>query len=554
MRNGKLLLLALVATSCAGLKSNLGAPGAFSDGKFTPGRPPAPNYGPDATRTCMRSTAITLVTDGVASSAKASGKPAPATEGRLCAVAETFLSWSDEAPPSDVVGFVASYFGLPSQSVRVVVATMTSDTAANKEGGAEGEKDTADKLIEPIISYAATVANPRYAVATKYINKFQTKVVLVQQDQSLELQPVPRKLAPGGSTPVAGRISGDFENVEVLVSDPQGNLDKPKVADKAFQTELKCADKTGQFRVQVRGVRNGAAIDLANFAVACGGELPVSIAAAEPRGAAGGEGAPGAAKEAKPAAPAESPEAQEKKVLEMINAERTAAGLAAVEADPAVAAVAKAISEKKGDISTADLNAALKQNEVASPVILVNPAQSTSGPDAQKAFESKPANRANYMSKEATHVGLSVVMSKDAAGKQTAFLTEIFVKELPKVDAADLKGKLRERVAQKRKDGRAAPLKDDATLDEVAQKYADELVKSKGVITPERDREILRPLYKTFRSVDYLGGAKPDPLDFAEEPAIMRNEKLYGIGVGQGTSAAFGKNSVFVVIIVGTKK
>lgn len=552
MRNRKLLLLALVATACAGLSANKGSAGSFANGTFTPGEAPAVNYGADPTRTCPRSSVITLVTEGVENSAKASGRAAPTTEGRLCAVAQTFLAWSDETPPAAVIGFVASYFGLPSQSLRVVVATMTSDAPANREGGAEAEKDVAQRLIEPITSFAATAANARYAVATKYVNKTQTKVVLVQQDQSLDLAPLPRKLAPGSSAPLSGKITGDFQNLQVLVSDPQGNLDKPKVEGNAFQSELKCSDK-GQFRIQVRGERNGAATDLANFAVACGGDLPVSVAAADPNGAAkAGEPAAGAAKAA-PAA-AEPPEEQEKKVLEMINAERTAAGLPALEADPAVAAVARAIAEKKGDISTADLNAALKQNDVASPVVLVNPAQAPSGPEAQTAFGTRPTNRANYMSKEATHAGISVVLSKDAAGKQTAFLTEVFVKQLGKVDAGPLKAKLRERVAQKRKEGHAAPMKEDATLDEVAQKYVDEMVKSKGVVTPERDREIMRPLYKTFRSVDYLGGAKADPLEFADEPAILRNEKLYGLGVGQGTSAAFGKNSVFVVIIVGTRK
>jgi uncharacterized protein YkwD len=515
------------------------------------------NYGPDATRTCVRSSAATLVSDDIARSGRAEGTAAPSSEGRLCAVAETFLSWADGTPPAEVTGFVASYFGLPSQSLRVVVASMTSTVAADAQEGAEGEKEVAQHLTEPITAFASANPTPRYAVATKYLNKTQTKVVLVQQDQSLDLQPVPRKLALGASAPLAGKINGDFENVKVLVSDPQGNLDTPKVsADKSFQTELKCGDKRGQFRIQVRGERNGAASDLANFAVACGGELPVSIAAAAPvpdaKSADAGEGA------AKPAAatagPVESTAVQEKKVLEMINAERTAAGLPALEADDAVTTVARAYSEKKGEMSTADFNAALKQAEVASPIILVNPALGLSGPAAQKAFETRPANRANYMSKDATSAGVGVVMSKDASGKPIAFLTEIFVKQLAKTNLADVTKKLREHVAQKRKDGRAAPLKDDATLDEVAQKYADELARSKGAITPERDREILRPLYKSFRSIDYLEGAKADPLDFAEEPAIMRNEKLYGVGVSQGTSAAFGKNSTFVVIIVGSKK
>lgn len=547
----KLIAVALVAASCAGMNAGKGG-GAFSNGNFTPGKPAATNYGPDATRTCMRSSVITLVNDGVGEAAKTSGKPAPAVDPRLCAVAETFLAWED-TPPPDVTGFVGAYFGLPNARLSVSVATMTATVAANSEGGAEAEKEMAANLIAPIIAFAGKAPTPRYAVATQYVNKTQTKVVLVQQDQSLDLQPLPRKLAPGATAPLAGKVTGDYTNLKVQISDPQGGLQEIPVSGDSFQGELKCADKTGLYRVLVRGERSGAGSDLGNFAVACGVDLPASVAAAAPTAPkTAEEGA--ARKPEEPAGPAQSPEEQEKKVLEMINAERTQAGLKPLELDPAVSAVARAISEKKGEISGADLTAALKQNQVASPLVEVNPAQGISGTDAHKVFETQPAARAKYMSKEATHAGLSVVLSKDDKGRQTAFLTEVFVKELAKVDLASTKAKLLERIAEKRKAAKVAPIKSDPTLDEVAQKYAEELVKAKGNLSNEKDREVMRPLYKSFGTVDYVPGVKPDPLDMADEPTAVRKDKLIGVGLAQGDSATFGKNAVFVVIIVGSKK
>jgi hypothetical protein len=43
-------------------------------------------------------------------------------------------------------------------------------------------------------------------------------------------------------------------------------------------------------------------------------------------------------------------------------------------------------------------------------------------------------------------------------------------------------------------------------------------------------------------------------MEFAEEPGVVGDAKLVGVGVGIGTSPQFGKNSTYVVILMGKKQ
>ena len=69
----------------------------------------------------------------------------------------------------------------------------------------------------------------------------------------------------------------------------------------------------------------------------------------------------------------------------------------------------------------------------------------------------------------------------------------------------------------------------------------------------EKVAEIEAPIYKSFATVNEIGGLKADPLEFAEEPGIVGDAKLVGVGIGIGSSQQFGKNSTYVVILMGKK-
>ncbi len=132
-------------------------------------------------------------------------------------------------------------------------------------------------------------------------------------------------------------------------------------------------------------------------------------------------------------------------------------------------------------------------------------------------------------------------------------VTELFVTQLPPPDADEVKANLYQAIARRRGDARAGAVTKDAQLEQIAQAYASEMAKQSGKVPKERIAEIEAPLYKSFATVNEIGGVKADPLDFAEEPSIVGDAKAVGVGVGVGSSPQFGKNSTYVVILMGKR-
>jgi len=246
--------------------------------------------------------------------------------------------------------------------------------------------------------------------------------------------------------------------------------------------------------------------------------------------------------------------------LERINAERTSAGLSALAWDDSVARVARDISESRREEvlhatkSQVDVAERLKSVELASPVVLLNPAQARTPEEAHRQFSTSPGHRSNYMSPAVSHAGIGVATATDKAGHPMVFVTELFVHELPPVDTEALRQKLRAAMVQKRADARAPAIAKDATLEDVAQKYAKELASAKGTLPKARAEGILAPVNKGFRGVSLIQGAKSDPLEFAEEPTVVSGGKMTGIGIAQGVHPSLGKNAVYVVILMGTRR
>ena len=527
-----------VATAVAGLAGCSGAiaaarrsPGTVENGMFKPSLPPAANYGPDPARTCPQRGVYGLVQDQMNERFK--GKPTPEPEGRLCAVADTLLGWQapeNELPPESMRQFLSYYFGLPLTVRQLLITNIDS----------EDDRQISEALAAPIATFASTAQAPRYGLVTVRLKKGLTKAVLVMQDQALELSPVPRKLAPGSSAPLEGRIRGEIDKPKVEISTVTGKLQSsPASADKSIHAKLECGDRPGKILVQIAGESEGADVLLANFPVACGG---AELATAVPL--------PG--KQAGTTDPATA----EQRLLEMINADRTGAGLKPLAGDAALAKIARGISQDRAKgkgTSSSELTQALKEADIAAPLILESAVQALDAGDAYARFSSSPGDRGNYMNPDITQVGVGVAPGAMIANRPTVVVTELFVKQLPPPNPEEVKANLYQAIARRRGDARAGAVTKDAQLEQIAQTYASEMAKQNGKVPKERIAEIEAPLYKSFATVNEMGGVKTDPLEFAEEPAIVSDAKAVGVGVAVGSSPQFGKNSTYVVILMGKR-
>jgi uncharacterized protein YkwD len=536
--------LLLTGLSCASVQATRRQPGKIENGAFVPARAAATTYGPaDPTLTCPTGgTHQALATDLATAS-----KPVLA-DGRLCAIAETLLGWDRPGvPPETVMRFLSSHYGLATPVQRITIATLDTDDS----------RKLADALYAPASGFGANALNPRFGLATQRSSQAgqsgrsqgaggvttaaKTKVILLLHDTALELEPVPRKLAAGGEAALKGKATG-LTNVKVLSCDAVGKLVTTDVQGDAIDAPLRCGEKPGLLVVEVRGDKNGSPTSAARFAIACGVEPPASVKVPLP-----------------PTDAVDVPRA-EAQLFENMNSVRAQAGAPQLTRDEGIDKVARAAAEnfrnEAGGPSGAqfDIVARLKQVDVSSLLVLQVPVAAPTVDEAQALVTASPINRANVLNREATHAGVGIAMGKDPNGGPLVYVSEILVREQPKVDTEAVRGKLRDAITRKRADARAGAIASDATLEATAQKYADELAATKGSLPDARSNAIVAPLYKVFRTVNLLSGAKSDPMEFAEEPGVTAAAKVFGVGVAQGANPVLGKNAVYVVIMIGTRR
>lgn len=525
--------LAVPGTASAAPRSRR-EPGKITAGQFAPARPPAASYGPNPNEECLTSGVFDDVMRQLEGTAKSNSRKAPTMDGRLCAVAEAFLGWDpshDGVPRPKVLTFTSQWFGVP--------ATVGAPTIATFE--TEDTRVIAQKVAEAVTNEVMRASYPRVGLATQRLRKGTTKIAFVVLDAAVELDPLPRRLELGQTAKLSGKLLGGAAEPRVLVSDSVGKLSEPKQggAD-AFAAEVACGDRKGRVQVELRAEGGtGKTGTLAVFPVLCAEDLPKSVALAPepwPTDQAGAES----------------------KIFELLNAERAQGGLPPLERDPVVGKVARElaadIAARGGTPGGASIEERLKAEGIASQVILQSAAADRTYERAQDRLVASATNRSNIMTTEANKVGVGAVTQNDLEGHPVVIVTEVFVKELPPIDVAKVRQQLRDAVTQKRKDARTNALADDATLDATAQKYAEALAAGGGTLPKEKSQELTAPLNTGFRSVTMVSGAKPEPLDLAEEPQTTATGKVLGVGAAQGRHPVLGRNAVYAVIMVGTPR
>jgi uncharacterized protein YkwD len=403
----------------------------------------------------------------------------------------------------------------------------------------EDSRIIAERIVQAIGNSALNAVHARFGMVTQRVKRDATKVVVVLVDAPVEISPpFPKKLAPGQKATLSGRLLSGLKSPKVQVSDASGQMTTPEQAPgEAFKAEVACGDKPGKILVEIRGEYEGHSGTVANFPVGCATDLPTSVSIAP---------------EPWPTDPAEA----EKKMAELVNDERASAGLPPLKWDAGVSGVARTISDDLAKNSGAggDVAERLKKEGIASSLILQSAASERSFERVHERLVANPSNRANIMNREVTSVGIGAVSKTDADGKPIVYVTEIFTRELAPVDLAKTRQDLKAAVAQKRRDARMNPLTVEPFLDDAAQKYAQAVAEAGGDLPKEKATQLTAPLTKTMRTLTIVSGAKPEPLDFAEEPQVTAVARAAGIGVAQGKHPVLGRNAVYVVIMVGTTR
>jgi uncharacterized protein YkwD len=368
-------------------------------------------------------------------------------------------------------------------------------------------------------------------------------VVLALQSSFISIDPVPRSLPRGGEVPLVGTIDRRYSEPHIYVTRESGEVESPAmfVGDGGkFATELDCGGRSGRQQVEITGSDETGSTVLANFPVYCRAEPPVSITVEYSEDDAAVSASPGEA---------------EKRMVELINRDRARHDLPPLEVDDRVTAVSRAHSADMletgivGHISPNTGSAAdrAKAAGIRSALVLENVARAYGLTEAQDGLMNSPGHRANILSRQATHVGVGIVLGKEVAGRREMFITQVFIRVASEINPDEIAAAVSKKVRARRS------LAGDAWLDEVARDFAGRV--AAGTPTPEaaaRASEKLRTRPNAFRGVTTVATTVADVSAFDPGQALAdESVSHFGIGVAQGDHPELGDGAIFIVVLFG---
>jgi uncharacterized protein YkwD len=364
-------------------------------------------------------------------------------------------------------------------------------------------------------------------------------VVVLAADRRARLSPFPRDVSPGDRAVLAGELAPGLLHPRVFVTLPDGNVREADASGGAYFRAAIAFPERGRYAVEVVATGPHGPEVAALLSVSSGGaSLDGPRAAAEPEDP-------------------EDPAAAEARVVEALNALRRRHGLPALEADPAIAAVARRHS---ADMLSAgilahvlpgggDLPERLRRARVPFRAASENVAKGRSAAGAHGAAEESPAHRGNMLSRVTTRIGAGIARGRLASGAPVTYLTEIFVEPLADDAASPLTPETRVREALWRERARLGrpPLLADARLDDLARSAAAEMRRRDDPDPGDAGRRAL-DLGRRLSAVDAFVASDPSEAVRSKNLPDARFRRV-GVGVSLGDGGRFGPGRLWIVVL-----
>jgi len=263
-----------------------------------------------------------------------------------------------------------------------------------------------------------------------------TVTVLVSQ-RALSFAPFPADLRPGDRIRFEGEVHPPFRQPEVLLTRPDGStvmLDNLTYEARLFRTYVVFDRGPGEYQLEVLGRYDFGprVLGLASLHARAEGEPSAHarmVAAARS----------GVVPRAAPAASRRKPDASEDdceaRLLQLVNRDRRAAGVAPLTWHPQLAAVARAhsrdmadhdffahVSPRSGRLAERAVEAQVPYARLAENIALNDDVDS-----AHEALMRSPGHRMNVLDGRFTHGGFGVVFAANPGGGTRVFVTENFL-------------------------------------------------------------------------------------------------------------------------------
>jgi len=465
-------------------------------------------------------------------------KPIPKLDARLSAAAAELAR---VAPPDSqlaypLVEFALQRYGIIEPSPHIIVIWSERDGSAS---------DIVDSLRErlPEILDTQTVAHTRLGVGVADRKGEESCVVVAFQASYIDTKPVPRSLPVGGRVDIVGTVQDPYTDPQVFVTRPDGRVARPTVRirdDGSFSTLMECGGSRGRQQVEITAIDDSGSTVLANFPIWCGDAPPSRIV-----------------QEASidDTAPVASEEEAVRRMLDLVNRDRRAQGLEALEIDTRLSAVARAHSvemKESGRVAhvspvTGSAADRVEKAGIRTAVVLENVARAYGVAQAEAGLMNSPGHRANILSREATHIGLGIVFGSEASAKNELFITQVFARLPVNVPAA----RAREIVSRAVKKARQRLVEDEA-LSVIAKQFATRIAAGESTATVGRWASTqLRQMRSSYLAVSTVITAVADvtafdPASAVQEPAVSH----FGVGVARGDHEVMGDDAFYIVLLL----
>jgi len=294
------------------------------------------------------------------------------------------------------------------------------------------------------------------------------------------------------------------------------------------------------YQVEITGEGRFGVEVLANFPIYCNRAPPASVAY-----------------RSAPVAGAAAVDVLERDVVRRTNAIRRGRGLRPLRSQASLTVVARAHSEDMrgagfvGHVSptTGSPSDRLQKAGVVHLVVRENVARAYSTEEALEQLMNSPAHRVNILSTDVTAIGAGVAV--ETSGQTPVLLvTQLFLAPGRPYDPATARGDVLKIIRSARGKVGLSPLKVDAALDRLADRYVETMIADAG--EPTRADAALTPALARLGTFQQVAGVKVivsviDALQGAEEIKRARYTHL-GIGVGRL------KEQILIFLLFGTAR
>ena len=247
------------------------------------------------------------------------------------------------------------------------------------------------------------------------------------------------------------------------------------------------------------------------------------------------------------------------RVLDLMNADRKKAGLAAVQIDARVSAVAEAhatdmrergyFAHNSPDGST--LSDRLKRAKIPYVRATENLSSAPTADDAELSLMGSPGHRKNILDPEVTHVGVGIAFQPLSNGSPNYLFVTNYIAKAESLDPNAFRQTLLTTLNQERATARLQPVKLDADLGAIADQQSSAMSsKDKLAYFPDEAHffgEVRAIKGNVELDADLF--MTNDPTSLRKSANVQKSAKAVGIGIASAPSKRYGDNVYWVTII-----